>query len=85
MDKRYVIVNRNNRPLDGFYSNGGWEIRDVFAFSLIRYMTFPTREEAENHLLYMRSECMAQKDRWGSWLEKALTFLKTLRVIAYSN
>lgn len=76
----YKIVNQRGVPLDGFFSNGGWEIRDVFAFSSRSWISFETEKAAQQYLLSMRPELIRQADRWGNWLEVALKFWKTLKV-----
>jgi uncharacterized protein (DUF2344 family) len=76
---RYVISStKRNGYLNGFYSNGGFTIGDVFAFSNKSYTFFSSEIEAQEYLIYIKCECMNQSDRWGEWLDKALSFTKSL-------
>jgi hypothetical protein len=75
---RYRIKNKRGTYLCGFYSNGGFEIRDVFACSKHSWLSFETEQDVQNYILKLKDECMAQSDRWGKWLDKALIFIKTL-------
>ena len=75
---KYRIVNKRGTYLEGFFSNGGWEIGDVFACSKHAWISFNSEKEAQDYLLKLKTECLAQADRWGDWLDKALKFVKTL-------
>lgn len=76
---RYIIVNKQGRRLTGFYSNGGFEIKDVFAFSSRNWIVFNSEKEVQDKLLNMLDDCKKQEDRWGDWLDKALKFVKELK------
>lgn len=76
---RYVITsNKRNGYLTGFYDNGGWTIKDVFAFSSMSYYTFESEQETQEFIIGIKERCIKQADRWGDWLDKALIFWKTL-------
>ncbi len=76
--KDFRIINKKGSFLTGFYSNGGFEIKDVFAFSKNNWFVFKTEKEVQNKLLDIIKECKKQEDRWGDWTEKAVKFAKTL-------
>lgn len=76
---RYAITSTQRKVyLSGFYPNGGWKLGDVFAFRKNDWYTFGSEQEAQEFILYMKESCLNQQDRWGDWLDKALTFWKTL-------
>jgi len=75
---KYVIINKNGRKLDGFHSNGGWSIGDVFPCSNSSYIVFEKEKEVQEYLIYMQKKCIEQSDRWGDWLDVALKFVKKL-------
>ena len=77
---RIISTRKNNSFLTGFYSNGGFEIGNVFAFSKNDWFCFPTEVEAQEFILRIKKECFEQSKRWGNWLDKALKFWKTLKV-----
>ena len=74
-----ITSTRKNGYLSGFYSNGGFEIGDVFAFSKNTWIKFETEKEAQDYILRIKKECFEQEDRWGNWLDEALNFWKTLK------
>jgi len=74
----YRIINKQGRALTGFYSNGGFELRDVFAFSKFSWKSFKTEKEVQEYLLYLIVECRKQQDRWGDFTDKAEKFARSL-------
>ena len=78
MDYR-IISNRKRGFLKAFHENGGFEIGDVFPFSVNTWLSFRTEKEAQEYLIRVKTDCIEQGERWGDWLEKALVFVKTLK------
>ena len=77
---KITSTRKNNSFLTGFYSNGGFEINDVFAFSKNSWINFQSEKEAQNYILRIKKECLEQTERWGDWVDEALKFWKTLKV-----
>jgi len=75
---RYRITNGRSF-LTGFFPNGGWSIRGVFAFSNRSWLIFDNETEVQEHLTYIIRACLEQKGRWGDWTDVALKFAKKLR------
>ena len=78
--KRYILVNSRDIPLNSFHGNGGWSMRDVFPCNWNCHSAFYTEEEAQDHLQYMKNECIKQKERWGNWFNKAWNYVNKFKV-----
>ena len=78
--KKYRIRNKSGNYLTGFYPNGGWKIKDVFACSRKSWFNFQTMDEAIEYLQSMKKRCIEQSERWGDWLDVALKYVKSLDI-----
>ena len=77
-NQKYAIVNKQGRRLTGFYPSGGFEMRDLFAFSTTSWFVFNSEKAVQDELLRIIKECKEQQDRWGDWTDKAVKFAKSL-------
>ena len=75
----YIIKHQKRLGgLDGFYSNGGFSIGDVFSFSTKSYYVFKKEKQVLNKITDIIEECKNQADRWGEWSSEADHFAKGL-------
>ena len=78
---RYRIANKSNRYLYAFHFNGGWSMKDVFPCSINSWICFNSEEEAKEYLKRMENSCHEQKERWGEWYDKAISYVKKFKIV----
>ena len=77
----YVILHKKRSGfLNSYHGNGGFELKDVFPFSITCWTSFKSRKEATDYLDYIKRDSLKQAKRWGNWSEIAQTFIKGLYV-----
>ena len=77
----FILKNKNNNPLQGFHSNEGWDIKNVFPCGWCsQFLTFTTKKETKDFKLYMFKEARKQRKRWENWGDTAINFIDNLKI-----
>jgi len=80
---KFVIINKQFRPLSYFFPNGNDRVRDIIGFSNYNFIPFYNIKEAENWIKFMKSKIREREMEVRCWL-KICKLIDNLKIVERS-